>query len=87
MSEVTYKLVLKGYGSNNKGKYYIEQDLADVLAMERKEVKTLLETCPQTIKEGLSKAEGEKLLAAIEAAGAKCDLDDSRFDFSNLSFE
>ena len=87
MSEVTYKLILKGYGSSDKGKYYIEQDLAEVLEMERKEVKNLLETCPHTIREGLSKDEGEKLFAAVEATGAKCDLDDSRFDFSNLSFE
>ena len=85
MSDVTYKLVLKGYGSNEKGKYYIEQDLAEVLGIERQEAKKLLENNSETIKEGLTKDEGETLEKEIKATGAKCDLEDTRFDLSKFS--
>ena len=39
-----------------------------------KDAKTLVESAPATIKEGLSKDEAENLKKAIEEAGAKVEL-------------
>ncbi|MCF0201873.1 MAG: 50S ribosomal protein L7/L12, partial [Bacteroidaceae bacterium] len=39
-----------------------------------KEAKDLVDGCPATIKEGLTKAEAENLKKAIEEAGAKIEL-------------
>ena len=39
-----------------------------------KEAKDLVDGCPSTLKEGLSKAEAENLKKAIEEAGAKVEL-------------
>ncbi len=45
-----------------------------VPALGLKEAKDLVEGAPKTVKEGVSKADGEALKAKFEAAGAKVEL-------------
>ncbi len=83
---MAYKVILQGYDkSNNKGTYYIEIDAAEILQMDRKELKGILENPPHTIKEGLQKEEAEKLEETLSEAGVKCEIEDVRFDLSKFS--
>ena len=46
----------------------------EVTSLGLKEAKDLVEGAPQTIKEGVSKEEAEKIKAQLEKAGAKVEL-------------
>ena len=46
----------------------------DVCGLGLKDAKDLVESCPKTIKEGISKEEAEKLAADLKAAGAEVEV-------------
>ena len=46
----------------------------DVCGLGLKDAKDLVESCPKTIKEGISKDEAEKLAADLKAAGAEVEV-------------
>ncbi|RDX36058.1 hypothetical protein DZA50_05390 [Kangiella sp. HD9-110m-PIT-SAG07] len=90
MSEGTHKVVLKGYGDLEKGKYYIEHELAELFGIEQKVAKRLLEVTneePRDVKKNIDSKEAERYLKALKATGAECEVVDTRFDFSGLSIE
>ena len=90
MSQGTHKDVLKGYGDLEKGKYYIEHELAELFGVDQKVAKRLLELSseePRRVKEGVDSKTAERYLKALKATGAKGEVIDTRFDFSGLSIE
>lgn len=84
MSEVNYKVIVKGYADKSKGTYYIEEELAEILSIERREAQTILESGNHVVKENISKTEAEKLVKDIEKSGAKVEMEDCRFDLSKF---
>ena len=46
----------------------------DVAGLGLKDAKDLVESCPKTIKEGISKEDAEKLAADLKAAGAEVEV-------------
>lgn len=83
---MAYKLILKGYDeSNTKGTYYIEVDGAEILGVERKELKVILENPPHVIREDLTQDDAEKLEATLKDAGVKCEIEHVKFDLSKYS--
>ena len=46
----------------------------DVCGLGIKDAKDLVESCPKTIKEGISKEDAEKLAADLKAAGAEVEV-------------
>ena len=46
----------------------------EVTSLGLKEAKDLVEAAPKPVKEGVTKAEAEKIKAALEAQGAKVDI-------------
>ena len=46
----------------------------DVCGLGLKDAKDLVESCPKTIKEGISKEDAEKLAADLKAAGAEVEV-------------
>ena len=90
MSEGTHKVIIKGYGDSDKGKYYIEQDLAELFGIDQKVAKKLLEVSgeePRDVKVGVDSKTAERYLKALEATGADGEIIDTRYDFSGLSIE
>jgi large subunit ribosomal protein L7/L12 len=90
MSEGTHKIVLKGYGDLDKGKYYIEHELAQLFGIEQKVAKKLLEVSgeePRDVKKGVDSKTAERYLKALKATGADGEIIDTRYDFSGLSIE
>lgn len=90
MSEGTHKVVLKGYGDLDKGKYYIEHALAELFGVDDKVAKKLLELSaeePRTVKKDVNSKTAERYLKALKDTGAKGEVIDTRFDFSSLSLE
>lgn len=84
MSDVKYKVTINGYGDKEKGTYYIEEELAEALNIERKEAQRMLESGKEVIKEGLSQSEAENLVATIAQTGANVEMEDCRFDLSKF---
>ncbi|WP_251358175.1 ribosomal protein L7/L12 [Kangiella sp. TOML190] len=83
---MAYKVILNGYDkTNTKGTYYIEVDAAEILQMDRKELKGILENPPHTIKDDLEKEDAEKLEERLNQAGVKCEVEHVRFDLSKFS--
>ena len=90
VSEGTHKVVLKGYGDLDKGKYYIEHALAELFGVDDKVAKKLLEVSveePRTVKKDVDSKTAERYLKALKDTGAKGEVVDARFDFSGLSLE
>lgn len=90
MSEGTYKVVLKGYGDSEKGKYYVEQELAELFKIDQKVAKKLLEITgsePRSVKVNVDGKTAERYLKALEKTGATGEAIDTRYDFSHLSIE
>jgi large subunit ribosomal protein L7/L12 len=64
-----FDLVLEGYETTSK--IAVIKVVRELTALGLKEAKELVEGAPRTVKEGLPQAEGEKLKARLEAAGAR----------------
>ena len=46
----------------------------EILGLGLKEAKEVVESAPKTLKEGVSKEEGEEIKSKLEAVGAKVEL-------------
>ena len=57
-----------------KAKLNVIKLVKDVCGLGLKDAKDLVESCPKTIKEGISKEEAEKLAADLKAAGAEVEV-------------
>lgn len=79
-----FRVKLLGYGAK-KGEYYIEQDYGKLFNMTQAEARQLFKSLPHVVAEGLTEAEAEELKEKIVAAGAKCEIEDMRFNLSHLS--
>jgi large subunit ribosomal protein L7/L12 len=66
-----FDVVLTAAGEN---KVSVIKAVRAVTTLGLKEAKDLVEGAPQTVKEGVPKAEAEKMKKELEAAGAKVEL-------------
>ena len=64
-----FNVVLKEVGAN---KIAVIKVVREITGLGLGEAKALVEGAPATVKEGLSKADADKWIAEIEAAGGKC---------------
>ena len=55
-------------------KIQVIKEVRAITGLGLKEAKDLVEAAPATVKEGVSKAEGEEIKAKFEASGAQVDL-------------
>ena len=69
--KTSFDVVLKSAGA---AKLQVVKAVKEACGLGLKDAKTLVESAPATIKEGLSKDEAENLKKAIEEAGAKVEL-------------
>ncbi|MDD2601678.1 MAG: 50S ribosomal protein L7/L12 [Prevotella sp.] len=69
--KTSFDVVLTDIGAT---KLQVVKAVKEACGLGLKEAKTLVESAPATIKEGLSKDEAENLKKAIEEAGAKVEL-------------
>lgn len=66
-----FDVVLAEVGAN---KLAVIKAVKEATGLGLSEAKTLVESAPKAIKEGLAKDEAEKLKASLEAAGAKVEM-------------
>lgn len=67
----SFDVVLTATGDNKVG---VIKAVRAVTTLGLKEAKDLVEGAPQTVKEGVPKADAEKMKKELEAAGAKVEL-------------
>ena len=67
----TFDVILADAGAN---KINVIKEVRAITNLGLKEAKDLVEGAPKTVKEAVSKADGEALKAKFEAAGAKVEL-------------
>ena len=66
-----FDVVLTDAGAN---KVAVIKAVKEITGLGLVEAKTLVESAPKAVKEGVAKEEAEKMKATIEAAGAKVEL-------------
>lgn len=66
-----FDVILADIGANKIG---VIKVVREITGLGLKEAKTLVESAPKAVKEGLPKAEAEELKKKIEASGAKVEL-------------
>ena len=66
-----FNVVLADAGSN---KIAVIKEVRTITGLGLKEAKDLVEGVPQTVKEGVAKAEAEEMKKKLEEAGAKVEL-------------
>ncbi len=66
-----FDVVLTAAGAN---KINVIKEVRAITGLGLKEAKDLVEAAPKTVKEGVSKDDGAKFKAQLEAAGAKVEL-------------
>ena len=66
-----FALVLKAAGAN---KINVIKEVRTITGLGLKEAKDLVEAAPKTVKDSVSKDEGEKFKKLLEAAGATVEL-------------
>ncbi len=69
--QTEFTVVLKDFGAN---KINVIKAVREVTSLGLKEAKDLVEAAPSTIKEGVSKEEGETIKKKFEEAGAKVEV-------------
>ena len=67
----TVSAILSDVGAN---KIQVIKVVRELTGLGLKEAKDLVDAAPKAIKEGIAKAEGEKIVAALAEAGAKVEL-------------
>ena len=70
-AQTTFDVVLKAAGDK---KIQVIKEVRTATGLGLKEAKDLVEGAPKTVKEGLEKAEAEKLKKALEEQGATVEL-------------
>ena len=66
-----FDVVLTSFGSSKLG---VIKAVREVTGLGLKEAKELVEGCPKTLKEGVSKEDAEKIKADLTAAGAEVEI-------------
>ena len=66
-----FDVILTGDGGK---KINVIKEVRAITALGLTEAKSLVESAPKAVKEGISKAEAEKIKAQLEAAGATVEL-------------
>ena len=66
-----FDVILTGDGGK---KINVIKEVRAITSLGLTEAKTLVESAPKAVKEGISKAEAEKIKAQLEAAGATVEL-------------
>ena len=66
-----FSVILTGVGSNKIG---VIKVVREITSLGLKEAKDLVDQAPKPIKEGVNKADADKIKAQLEAAGAKVEL-------------
>ena len=66
-----FDVVLTSFGSSKRG---VINAVREVTGLGLKEAKELVEGCPKTLKEGVSKEDAEKIKADLTAAGAEVEI-------------
>ena len=66
-----FDVILTSFGSSKLG---VIKAVREVTGLGLKEAKELVEGCPKTLKEGVSKDEAEKIKADLTAAGATVEV-------------
>lgn len=66
-----FNVILKSFGDS---KLAVIKDVRSLLSLGLKEAKELVESAPQTLKEGISKTEAEEMKKTIEEAGGEVEL-------------
>ena len=69
--KTTFDVVLKGFGEK---KIQVIKEVRALTGLGLKEAKDLVEGCPKTVKEGLTKDEAEAAQKQLEAVGATEEL-------------
>ena len=69
--ETEFDVVLTSFGSSKLG---VIKAVREVTGLGLKEAKELVESCPKTLKEGISKEDAEKIKADLVAAGAEVEI-------------
>ena len=69
--KTSFDVVLKSAGA---AKLQVVKAVKEACGLGLKEAKDLVDAAPSTVKEGASKEEAEALKAAVEGAGAECEL-------------
>ena len=67
----TVNAILADVGAN---KIQVIKVVRELTGLGLKEAKDLVDAAPKSIKEGIAKSEGEKIVAALAEAGAKVEL-------------
>ena len=66
-----FDVVLTSFGSSKLG---VIKAVREITGLGLKEAKELVESCPKTLKEGISKEDAEKIKADLTAAGAEVEI-------------
>ena len=66
-----FDVILTSFGSS---KLPVIKAVREVTGLGLKEAKELVENCPKTLKEGISKEDAEKIKADLVAAGAEVEI-------------
>ena len=69
--KTAFTVVLADIGSN---KIQVIKEIRAITTLGLKEAKTLVESAPKSIKEGVTKEDADKIKAQLEKAGAKVEL-------------
>ena len=69
--KTTFDVILKSAG---QAKLNVVKLVKDLTGLGLKEAKDLVEGAPKTVKEGVSKADAEKIKVQLEKVGAKVEL-------------
>lgn len=69
--KTSFNVVLKSAGAN---KLNVVKIVKDLTGLGLKEAKEMVDGAPKNVKEGVSKAEGEDLVAKLKEAGAEAEL-------------
>ena len=70
-AQTEFDVILDNGGAN---KIQVIKVVRELTGLGLKEAKDLVDAAPKPLKEGISKAEGEKMVAALAEAGAKVEL-------------
>ncbi len=69
--QTEFDVVLTGFGDNKLPVVKVVKNITGASLMEAKKI---VEGCPATLKEGVSKEDGEKIKAEVEEAGGSVEL-------------
>ena len=69
--QTEFSVILKDVGAK---KINVIKEVRAATGLNLKEAKALVESAPKPVKEGLAKAEAEKIQKAFEAVGAKAEI-------------